>query len=30
MIQKAILWLLFFLICLGLGYPPLNRYDPGN
>ncbi len=30
MIQKAILWLLFFLICLGLGYPPLNRYDPGK
>jgi hypothetical protein len=28
MVQKAILWLLFFLICLGLGYPPLNRYDP--
>lgn len=21
-------WLLFFLICLGLGYPTLNRYDP--
>jgi hypothetical protein len=21
---------LFFLICLGLGYPPLNRYDPGK
>jgi len=30
MMQKAILWLLFFLICLGLGYPPLNRYDPGK
>jgi hypothetical protein len=27
---KALLWLLFFLICLGLGYPPLNRYDPGK
>ncbi len=26
----ALLWLLFFLICLGLGYPPLNRYDPGK
>jgi len=23
-------WLLFFLICLGLGYPTLNRYDPRN
>ena len=22
------LWLLFFLICFGLGYPTLNRYDP--
>jgi len=28
--QKAWLWLLFFLICLGLGYSPLNRYDPGK
>ena len=28
--QKALLWLLFFLICLGLGYPSLNRYDPGK
>jgi len=28
--QKAWLWLLFFLICLGLGYAPLNRYDPGK
>ena len=28
--QKALLWLLFFLICLGLGYPPLNRYDPAQ
>jgi len=26
--QKALWWALFFLICLGLGYPPLNRYDP--
>jgi hypothetical protein len=26
----ALLWLLFFLICLGLGYAPLNRYDPGK
>lgn len=28
--QKALLWVLFFLICLGLGYSPLNRYDPGK
>ncbi|MDR3676902.1 MAG: hypothetical protein P4N24_15535 [Acidobacteriota bacterium] len=28
--RLALLWLLFFLICLGLGYPPLNRYDPGK
>jgi len=28
--QNALLWLLFFLICLGLGYPSLNRYDPGK
>lgn len=26
--QKLILWPLFFLICMGLGYPTLNRYDP--
>lgn len=24
----ALLWLMFFAICLGLGYPTLNRYDP--
>jgi len=24
----ALLWCLFLLICLGLGYPTLNRYDP--
>src|ERR1039458_8335781 len=23
-----LIWFLFFLICLGLGYPTLNRYDP--
>jgi uncharacterized membrane protein len=23
-----LLWSLFFLICMGLGYPTLNRYDP--
>ena len=26
--RKAMLWLLFFLICMGLGYPTLGRYDP--
>ena len=26
--QRVILWSLFFLICMGLGYPTLNRYDP--
>ena len=26
----SLLWVLFFLICLGLGYPVLNRYDPGK
>jgi hypothetical protein len=26
--RAALLWLVFFLICLGLGYAPLNRYDP--
>lgn len=26
--NNALLWPLFFLICLGLGYPTLNRYDP--
>jgi hypothetical protein len=28
--RYALLWLLFFLICMGLGYAPLNRYDPGK
>jgi hypothetical protein len=28
--QIAPLWLLFFLISLGLGYAPLNRYDPAK
>lgn len=27
-IRDFILWLVFFFICLGLGYPTLNRYDP--
>jgi hypothetical protein len=25
--RSAVLWALFFLICLSLGYPTLNRYD---
>lgn len=28
--QKVILWSLFFLICMGLGYPTINRYDPSS
>jgi hypothetical protein len=28
--RKMLLWVVFFLICLGLGYPTLNRYDPRN
>ena len=28
--RRALLWLLFFLICTGLGYPALNRYDPAK
>lgn len=28
--KAALLWVLFFLICMGLGYAPLNRYDPGQ
>src|ERR1019366_2136168 len=28
--QKGLLWLLFFLVSLGLGYAPLNRYDPAK
>lgn len=26
----ALLWVAFFLICFGLGYPTLNRYDPSK
>lgn len=26
--RGTLLWLLFLLICLGLGFPILNRYDP--
>jgi uncharacterized membrane protein len=28
--QKLILWSLFFLICMGLGYPTIIRYDPSS
>lgn len=28
--KDGLLWLLFFLICMGLGYPTLKRYDPGK
>jgi hypothetical protein len=28
--RKVVSWLLFFAICLGLGYPALNRYDPAK
>jgi hypothetical protein len=27
-LQAALIWSLFFLICFGLGYPSINRYDP--
>jgi hypothetical protein len=26
----TMLWSFFFLVCFGLGYPTLNRYDPGR
>jgi hypothetical protein len=26
--RSILLWGVLFLICLGLGYPTLNRYDP--
>jgi hypothetical protein len=26
----ALLWAMFYLACLGLGYPTLNRYDPAK
>lgn len=26
--HNIVLWLVLFFICLGLGYPTLNRYDP--
>ena len=28
--QGTLLWVLFLLICVGLGYPTLNRYDPAK
>jgi uncharacterized membrane protein len=28
MTRYVLLWCLFFLICLGLGFPTLNRYEP--
>lgn len=27
-IRGPVLWGVFFLVCMGLGYPTLNRYDP--
>src|SRR5258708_26158044 len=27
-LSKLVLWAMLFLICFGLGYPTLNRYDP--
>jgi hypothetical protein len=27
---RPLVWILFFLICFGLGYPTLNRYDPAQ
>ncbi len=28
--RPIVQWLVFFLICLGLGYPALNRYNPAK
>jgi hypothetical protein len=28
LVSKSTLWLAFFMICFGLGYSTLNRYDP--
>ncbi|MGO8756488.1 MAG: hypothetical protein ACLQG3_00030 [Terracidiphilus sp.] len=28
--KTVLLWVLFLVICFGLGYPILNRYDPGK
>jgi hypothetical protein len=30
LVKFALLFYLFFMICLGLGYPTLNRYDPSR
>ena len=27
-LSKLLVWAVFALICFGLGYPTLNRYDP--
>ena len=27
-VSRVLLWMVFVLICFGLGYPTLNRYDP--
>src|SRR3954464_9518030 len=29
-LHMALLWAMFYLVCLGLGYPTLNRYDPAK
>ena len=29
-VKSVLLFYLFFMICLGLGYPTLNRYDPSK
>lgn len=26
--MRVLTWAMFFLMCLGLGYPTLSRYDP--
>ncbi len=30
LVTGTMLWSFFFLVCAGLGYPTLNRYDPGK
>lgn len=30
LVRQAMLWLLFFLVCMSLGYPTLNRYSPAK
>jgi hypothetical protein len=29
LVNATMLWTFFFAVCMGLGYPTLNRYDPG-